>query len=144
MGRKNIGHTYQINGVPLPNVTEVTDLGVLFDSNLRFTKYYRLIVNKAHHRAALILRTFKSREPALLFKAFLTYVRPLLEYCGPVWAPVYKTDIELIERVQRNFTKRLLGFRNKSYSDRLNLLNADTLELRRLKCDLEYDIQSSS
>jgi len=136
MGRKNIGHTYQINGVPLPNVTEVTDLGVLFDSNLRFTKHYRLIVNKAQHRAALILRTFKSREPALLFKAFLTYVRPLLEYCSPVWAPVYKTDIELIERVQRNFTKRLLGFRNKSYSDRLNLLNADTLELRRLKCDL--------
>jgi len=27
-------------------------------------------------------------------------VRPLLDYCSPVWAPVYKTDINLIERVQ--------------------------------------------
>ena len=55
---------------------------------------------------------------------------------GALWAPVYKTDIELIVCVTRNFTKRLLGFRDKSYYDTLNLLNADALELRRLECDL--------
>jgi len=48
------------------------------------------------------------------------------------WAPVYKTDINLIERVQRRFPKRLLGLK-----DRLVILdNADTLEIKRLKMDL--------
>ena len=72
----------------------------------------------------------------MLFRAFTVYVRPLLEYCSPVWAPVYKSDIELIERVQRRFTKRLVGLRNLSYLERLSSLNVETLELRRLKQDL--------
>mgnify|MGYP003541539230 FL=1 len=134
---KNICHTYQLNDTDLPNNKDVTNLGILVDSNLRFTKHYRVVTNKAHHRASLILRTFKSRDPNLLFKAFTVYVRPLLEYCSPVWAPVYKTDISSFERVQRKFTKRLFGLNMLSYRDRLRALgNVDTLELRRLKCDL--------
>jgi len=55
-----------------------------------------------------------------------------------VWAPVYKTDINLIERVQRRFTKRLLGLEDISYHDRLVMLdNADTLEIRRLNIDFK-------
>ena len=38
--------------------------------------------------------------------------------------------------MQRSFTKRLHGFKYLSYSERLLLLHADTLELRRLKTDL--------
>ena len=63
-------------------------------------------------------------------------MRPLLEYCSPVWAPVYKSDIDLIERGRRRFTKRLVGLRNFSYLERLSSLNAETLELLRLKQDL--------
>jgi len=63
-------------------------------------------------------------------------MRPLLNYCSPVWAPLYKTDINLIERVQRRFTKRILGLKDYSYHDRLVILdNTDTLEIRRLKMD---------
>jgi len=137
LGRKNIDHTYQLNGVSLPDVKEVTDLGIKVDSNLRFVKHYRFISNKAQQRASLILRTFRSRDPILLFKAFSVYVRPLLEYCSPVWAPVYVTDVELIERVQRRFTKRLNGLWHLCYFERLRMLgNIETLELRRLKSDL--------
>ena len=88
------------------------------------------MTTKANHRASLILKAFLSREPNLLFKAFTVYVRPLLEYCSSVWSPVYKTDIELIERVQRTFTKRLYGLKNLCYLEILFLLHADTLELR--------------
>mgnify|MGYP003536003222 FL=1 len=46
-------------------------------------------------------------------------------------------SFDLIERVQRRFTKRLSGLSNLTYSDRLlKLNNVDTLELRRLKLDL--------
>jgi len=50
---------------------------------------------------------------------------------------LFKTDINLIERVQRRFTKRLRGLKDISYHDRLVILdNADTLKIRRLKMDL--------
>jgi len=94
--------------VSLPYVTVVTDLGVLVDINLRFTKHYRSIVNKANHRSSLILKTFQSRNPQVLFRAFTAFVRPLLNYCSPVWAPVYKIDINLIERVICNLVTPLV------------------------------------
>ena len=137
LGRKNKCHSFSVDNITLPDVKCAADLGVTVDSNLRFSKHYRCMVNKAQHRASLILKTFVSREPILLFKAFTVYVLPLLEYCSPVWAPVYLADINLIERVQRRFTKRLRGLRYLSYCDRLSFLNnADTLELRRLRSDL--------
>ena len=72
----------------------------------------------------------------MLIRAFLVYVRPLLEFNSPIWSPHYKQDIELIERVQRRFTKRLPGYSNLTYKDRLALLNLPSLELRRLRLDL--------
>jgi len=123
----------------------LTDLGVLVDNYLRFTKHYRSIFNRANHRSSLILKSFQSRNPQLLLGAFTVYVRPLLDYCSPVWAPVYKTvrPINLSERVQRRFTKRLLGLKDISYHDRLVILDtADTLEIRRLKMDLMATISN--
>ena len=38
--------------------------------------------------------------------------------------------------MQRRFTKRLSGYRHISYDTRLQLLGAESLELRRLKLDL--------
>jgi len=68
----------------------------------------------ANHRSSLILESFQSRNPHF-----------------------YKTDINLIERVQRGFTKRLLGLKDISYHDRLVILDdADTLDIRHIKMDL--------
>jgi len=116
--------------VSVPDVTVVTDLGVLVDNNFRFTKHYRSIVNKANHRSSLILKFFQSRNHRLLFIAFTVFMRPLLDYSSPVRAPVYKTYINLIKRVQRRFTKRRLGLKEISCHDRLFILdNADTLAI---------------
>jgi len=72
----------------------------------------------------------------MLKRAFLTYVRPLLEYNSVVWSLCYKQDIEAIERVQRRFSKRLPGLKNLSYEERLKYLGWPTVELRRLRTDL--------
>jgi len=44
--------------------------------------------------------------------------------------------IDKLESVQRRFTKRIPGFESLSYSDRLSLLDLESLELRRLRADL--------
>ena len=41
-----------------------------------------------------------------------------------------------MESVQRRFTKKLRGLKSKPYPERLKCLNAETIELRRIKFDL--------
>ena len=69
-------------------------------------------------------------------RAFVTYVRTLMEYNSVVWSPDLKRDIEAIEKVQRRFTKRLAGLKKLSYGQRLKLVNLPSLELRRFHADL--------
>jgi len=118
------------------NASCVRDLGVLIDSNLSFVEHINHVVAKAHARSCLIHKCFLSRDTSTLVRAFITYVRPLLEYCSCVWSPHFKNSIYKVESVQRNFTKRLRGLSNLSYSDRLAALNLPSLELRRLRIDL--------
>jgi len=44
------------------------------------------------------------------------YVRPILEYNCVVWSPSLKKDIDLIEKVQRRFTKRLCELKDLPYT----------------------------
>ena len=82
------------------------------------------------------MRLFSSGDIHLLVRAYIVYVRPIVEYNSVIWSPVAKHDIELVEKVQRRFTKRLRGLRSLSYCDRLTKLGLCTLELRRLHLDL--------
>jgi hypothetical protein len=67
---------------------QTRDIGVTIDSNLKFDKHIANIVQIASSGAFLILKSFVTRDQQILAKAFTTYVRPLLEYCTPVWSPL--------------------------------------------------------
>ena len=79
---------------------------------------------------------FLCKDTDILIKAFTTYVRPLLEYCSPVWSPTSVALVNDLESVQRRFTKCLPGFKLINYDDRCVPLGIDRLELRRLRADL--------
>ena len=85
---------------------------------------------------ALFINVFLSGDTSTLVRAFTTYVRPLLEYCSCIRSPRFKNGVYEVESVQRNFTKRLRGMSDLSYSDRLAALNLPGLELRRIRNDL--------
>ena len=140
----NIGSTrltqsnyqYYIGHERLPNVESVVDLGITVDGALKFTSHIANIARKASTRCFLISKCFLSKDSASLVRAFKTFVRPLLEYNSPVWSPYLQKDINLIERVQRRFTKRLAGMEGYSYDERLQALKLERLEARRMRTDI--------
>jgi hypothetical protein len=119
----------------------VTDLGIVVQSNLKPGLHCTQVATRAHARARLKLKSFLSRVISCLTRAFTTYVRPQLEYATPVWSPHLKQDIDLIEAVQRTFTRKLFYIcvlPPTTYNERLRLLGLQRLELRRLHCDLLF------
>ena len=127
---------FVIDNIHIAHVDHVCDLGVTIDSQLKFRKHINNIVSKANQRKSLILRSFLSRNPANLIRAFKVYIRPLLQDASTTWSPSYITDILLLESVQRDFTKRVPGCSHLSYAERLSFLKLPTLEHRRLIADL--------
>jgi len=127
IGKHVAATTFAINNIPLPGVTSYRDLGITISitCELSPSPHIKDIVTKAHRRANMIHCCFVSRNVNLLTRAFITYVRPLLEYNCVASSPHLKHDIELIEQVQRRFTNRLSGY---SYDERLKLLNIHSLQ----------------
>ena len=56
------------------------------------------------------MQVFLCKDTDILIKAFATYVRPLQEYCSPVWSPTSVALVNDLESVQRRFAKRLPDF----------------------------------
>ena len=56
-------------------------------ADCRFLVIINNIVATAKRRASQILRCCLSKDLNVLTKAFVVYIRPLLEYCSPVWSP---------------------------------------------------------
>ena len=69
-----------------------------------------------------LLRTLTSKEKFVILKGYTTLVRPHLEYCTPVWAPLPEHGcwgtILNIESIQRLATKSFSGLKDFSYNAR--------------------------
>jgi hypothetical protein len=127
--------SYTLNGSSIPTNSSYKDLGILTPNTLQFSDHIYRTVKTAHARANLILKAFPFSNIRTLSNLFSVYVRPLLEYCSQIWSPFTLDSIDLLENVQRSFTRRLPGLTNLSYANRLNLLHLPPLELRRLRAD---------
>jgi len=110
---------YHLNGTELPQSNICRDLGVTITSDLSPSQHISEITLKAHQRANPIIRCFVSGDTRLLVRAFIVYVRPLLEYNSVIWSPSLIKDIDLIEQVHRRFTKRLRCLDGVAYTERL-------------------------
>ena len=81
--------------------------------------------------AAWVLGTFRDRSALTMTTLYKSMVRSKLEYCCPVWDPPKITDIQAIETVQRQFTRRISGLKDLDYWERLKKLKIMSLQRRR-------------
>jgi len=106
VGRVICNVSVNINGVILPAVEHTRNLRVLISSDLSPSFHVGEIAAKAHKRAALIHKAFVCRDAniGLLLRAYLVYVRHLLEFNSVIWSPHTVKDIIIIYSFIKNST----------------------------------------
>ena len=123
-----------VNGVSIDSVESVFDLGILIDRDLAFNSHISQVVRKCGVRLSVIRKNFHYRDRSFLIQLYKTFVRPLLEYATPVWSPHHLNDINLLESIQRRFTRAILP--ELPYVDRCRELGLMPLEQRRNVSDM--------
>jgi len=101
---RNVGHVpvradYHLAGSVLTTVEYYRNLGVTITYSLSMSRHISEIISKAHQHGNCILRSFTPGDESLLIRAFVVYVRPIVEYNNIIWPPHSKHDIYSVEKV---------------------------------------------
>jgi len=119
------------SGYTLSPQDSARDLGVELSADYRWTPHINKMVAGAIKTASWVLGVFKDRSKPVMLQLYKSLIRSRVEYCCPLWNPVKVTDIQTIEDVQRNFTRRITGTGDLDYWERLSALNLLSLQRRR-------------
>ena len=106
----------------------ILDLGINVSSDCSFDFYISNFVKRTKYLTGWMLRTFSSRDKLTLFKEL---VMPRLDYSCQLWSPYLIKHINMVEKVQRYFTRIISGMKGLSYPERLTVLKLYSLQRRR-------------
>ena len=96
---------------------------------------------EARQIAGWVLGAFRDRSTITMMTLFKSLVRSKIEYCCPLWNPAKITDIQSIENVQKEFTRKIAGLSQLDYWERLKKLRLLSLQRRRERYTYYYYIK---
>lgn len=136
LGLANPRSVYTLRDVVLSAENTHNDLGVLITSSLSWSEHILSISKRANKFLYLIKKAFSGCSFQTFITLFKTYVRPILEFAGPVWCPTLVRDAVILESVQRRATRLPFGANRPSYEERLVMSGLPKFLDRRLRGDL--------
>ena len=107
------------------------DLGVHVSDDCSWSYHVGKIASDARQMAGWVLGAFRDRSLVTMMTLYKSLIRSKVEYCCPLWNPSKVKDIQIIENVQKEFTKRILGLKDCDYWERLKQLKLLSLQRRR-------------
>ena len=87
---------YTLNGDILKQVEENPNLGILLSEDMKWHKHISIVTKKA----SFLPRKLRSCSIDCRQTAYVSLVRPIIEYGATVWNPYLKKDINRLKRVQ--------------------------------------------
>ena len=83
-------YPYTLHNQVLERVDSATYLGVELSSNLTWAKHMNKTTMKANRQLAFLKRNIPINNTKLKEIAYKGIVRPVLEYCAPIWNLYHK------------------------------------------------------
>lgn len=136
LGKNNPRFPYTLNNHTLSTVRSQNDLGVIINEDLTWSEHISAVCKRANSMLYLLRKSFQCVSFTTFVKLYVCYVRPILEYAGPVWSAQLVRDAHLLEGVQRRATRLPFGISRPSYVERLSRSGLDTFCNRKLRGDL--------
>ena len=133
LSRKQIQykHKYTLGSFTLPYCNTFTYLGITVSSDLSWSNHINNIATKATNTLNFIKRNIYFLDATTKSKAYLSLVRPHLEYSSAAWDPYYCKDTILLDKVQN----RAARFVTNTYSR--------TASVSKLVTDLGWPVLQS-
>ena len=123
----------QLDGCQVKFVDEHKHVGIWLNKKLDWKTHIANLASKANCRMG-ILRRFKYKLPrVVLSQCYLSYVRPLMEYGGALFANEDDKDLKLLDNIQMEALHIVSGAKKRTSHDLLkNEVNWPDLSTRRL------------
>ena len=116
--RKPLQHFYSLGNEILQEVSDAKYLGIQIDNKLDWNKHISTVAARGQSKLAFLNRNLKGCPKKLRDTAYISLIRPALEYSCSVWHPHKKSNKDKIEKVQRRAARFVSNnFRRKATSN---------------------------
>jgi len=113
---------YSLMGTLIPEASSCKYLGIILRSDLSWADQVNYTVKKAWKALHFLMRTLKKGNINTKSLAYMSLVRPILEYGAACWDPYSEGQISALDRVQKKAAK---------FAHHKNSPNWETLASRR-------------
>ena len=72
---------------------------------------------KNDHKCSIRRAVAYKAPTSVTLNLYKSLIRPIAEYSSPLRAPFYKSHIELVKRIQRNFTRYTMHYPSLNYKE---------------------------
>ena len=97
-GKVEQSYQYHLAGHSILPVENVRDLGVHFDSSLRFDRHVSEVTRMVNYQLLCLRRNFRKFNLRSFSAIYKSTVRPMLEHSSSVWYPLNKKDRTRVEK----------------------------------------------